>query len=223
MAEPNSEKKLLPPYLSYKTFRNFLDSLKITMPSRIDKSVMPNFSGANQSWLIGTLKYLKLITEDGLPIPELGKLARAEGDERKKILKDIIIAAYPFLFTKPFSLQSATPRQIEEEFNKTAATGETVKKCIAFFLAAAKDANIELSTFLKQMRYTKTTRVPRRNHITSATTEEMGLSEAQPMDWTTALMAKFPTFDPAWPDEVKGKWFDAFKHMMDTMKEREEG
>ena len=35
-------------------------------------------------------------------------------------------------------------------------------------------------------------------------------------------MSKFPQFDPAWPDDVKIKWFDAFKQMMDVMKKQEE-
>jgi hypothetical protein len=32
--------------------------------------------------------------------------------------------------------------------------------------------------------------------------------------WADLLLAKFPEFDPAWPDEVKLKWFDAFDRLM---------
>jgi len=28
------------------------------------------------------------------------------------------------------------------------------------------------------------------------------------------LLTKFPTFDPAWPDEVKLKWFEAFDKLL---------
>jgi len=31
-------KKSLPPYVSYRTFRNFIDGLQTGMPSRIDRS-----------------------------------------------------------------------------------------------------------------------------------------------------------------------------------------
>lgn len=33
-------------------------------------------------------------------------------------------------------------------------------------------------------------------------------------NWAEQLLAKFPQFDPAWPDDVKGKWFDAFDRLM---------
>ena len=33
-------------------------------------------------------------------------------------------------------------------------------------------------------------------------------------NWAEQLLAKFPQFDPAWPDDVKSKWFDAFDRLM---------
>ena len=45
--------RVLPPYLSYKTFETFIEGLKVGMPGRIDRSVMKTLSGANQSWLMG--------------------------------------------------------------------------------------------------------------------------------------------------------------------------
>ena len=32
--------------------------------------------------------------------------------------------------------------------------------------------------------------------------------------WPELLLAKFPDFNPEWPDEVKAKWFDAFEKLM---------
>lgn len=32
--------------------------------------------------------------------------------------------------------------------------------------------------------------------------------------WSELLLAKFPQFDPAWTDDVKLKWFDAFDRLM---------
>ena len=32
--------------------------------------------------------------------------------------------------------------------------------------------------------------------------------------WAEMLLAKFPEFDPAWTDDVKAKWFDAFDRLM---------
>lgn len=32
--------------------------------------------------------------------------------------------------------------------------------------------------------------------------------------WAEQLLTKFPQFDPAWSDDVKLKWFDAFDRLM---------
>lgn len=223
MEQAAETKKLVPPYLAYKTFRTFLDALKVTTPSRIDKSVMPSMSGANQSALLMALKYLRLIQDDGTTLPDLTKLAKATDTDRKKYLKELLTHRYPFMFSETIKLQSATPRQIEEEFDKkSGASGDTVKKCIAFFLAAAKDADVEISSFLNKMRYTKTSKPTRSRNGTSIEDDDSDSPVVQPKgDWAELLMSKFPTFDPAWPDEVKTKWFDGFKQMMDTMKEKE--
>src|SRR5438552_16595082 len=106
MEQSKTEKKLVPPYIAYKTFRNFTDGLKVTTPNRIDKSVMPSLSGANQSGLMIALKYLKLILDDGSTTSELTKLAKSQDSERKKILKDVLSSAYPFMFTESLKLQS---------------------------------------------------------------------------------------------------------------------
>ena len=70
--------------------------------------------------------------------------------------------------------------------------------------------------------YTKTTRTPRRNQITTEQIDnETAASSSH--DWAAILVDKFPSLDPAWPDDVKAKRFDAFKQMMDMMKEHEQG
>ena len=32
--------------------------------------------------------------------------------------------------------------------------------------------------------------------------------------WYEMVLAKFPTFDPAWSDDVKLKWFEAFDTLL---------
>ena len=34
------------------------------------------------------------------------------------------------------------------------------------------------------------------------------------VSWSQILLSKFPSFNPAWPDDVKIKWFDAFGTLM---------
>jgi hypothetical protein len=41
-----------------------------------------------------------------------------------------------------------------------------------------------------------------------------GGHRANTVDWAEMLLSKFPQFDPAWSDDVKLKWFDAFDRLM---------
>ena len=55
---------MIPPYVAYKTFRNFLEFLKDNFPSRIDRSVWgPRYSGTSGQQLMTALKVLNLIDE----------------------------------------------------------------------------------------------------------------------------------------------------------------
>lgn len=49
-----------------------------------------------------------------------------------------------------------------------------------------------------------------RREMTGARDEEA----EKPAAIMTALLAKFPEFDPKWPDEIKAKWFEVFEQFM---------
>src|SRR2546425_8289517 len=206
----------VPPYVPYRSFRNFIESLKQGIRARIDRSVMASMSGALQSQLTSCLRYLELITSGSHPTPALPRLVNSEGPERAKILRDIITKAYPFLFLH-FDLKTATPRMLEEQFANAGASGGTIDKCVNFFLAAAKEAGVELSPHLKsnRQRIQRRPRGPRDSSVQSLNGAELNGNEgASEMSWAQMLLSKFPSFDPAWPDEVKAKWFDGFHRLM---------
>jgi hypothetical protein len=217
--EKERQPQTVPPYMPYRSLRNFLDSLKQGIPSRIDRSVMPSMSGALQSQLAATLRYLRLITPAGHPTDLLPKLVNSEGPERAQILREIIAKAYPFLGL-PFDITTATPRMVEEQFANAGASGGTVDKCVNFFLAAAKEAEIGLSPHLKNMRAMPILRRPRvmRDQSAQASANAPVFDESagsgQMVTWAQMLLSKFPSFDPSWPDDVKSKWFDAFDKLM---------
>jgi hypothetical protein len=39
--------------------------------------------------------------------------------------------------------------------------------------------------------------------------------------WQQLLLSKFPSFDPAWPDDVKTKWFEGFNQLMVELKKQQ--
>jgi hypothetical protein len=214
MAE--TEKKGVPPYVPYKTLKTFLERFKQGTPGRIDKGLMGSMSGAIQSRLTTALRYLGLISENGIPSEAMKRLVKAEGDERKKAWRETLVASYPFVFHDGFDFGTATLSLLKEKFEQdTGATGETINMCIAFLKEAATDAGIPVSPYLKEPR-TKGASKPRR---TANGTEESARDAGESTggdgkSWGALLLDKFPTFDPAWPDEVKAKWFDAFEKLM---------
>lgn len=157
------ELKTVAPYVSYKTFRNFLDGIGETMPTRVDRSLMSTMSGATQGQLISALRYLDLSTKNDLPTDRLRELHKAKGPEHKALFRKMIVDGYPFLCGSGFDLKATTIQHLEEQFrNETGASGATVDRCINFFKAAAKDAGLELSPHLAKSR-------PRRSKSTNGT------------------------------------------------------
>ena len=222
MPEKDAPKKLYPPYLPYKTIGTFLDSLKVALPQRIDRSLMKSMSGGMQSALILALAYLDLINPDTGAITEkMNRLVHSEGADRQRVLQEILTASYPFIFKDGLQLDRATTSQLEERFKNSGLSGDTLRKSITFFLKAAKDAGLKVSPHIKTIR-SKTGAV-RQKRGTGEKTEisvYKGPAPAQPeeVSWEKALLSKFPSFDPAWPDEVKSKWFDDFKALMELKK-----
>jgi hypothetical protein len=207
----------VPPYVPYRSFRNFIETLKQGIPARIDRSVMSTMSGALQSQLTVALRYLGLTSEAGHPSSMLAALVNSEGAQRATAMRTMLQTAYPYLF-QSFDLKSATPRMLEERFAEQGASGGTLDKCMMFFLAAAKEAAIDLSPHLKTSRGPRgprTRTVSRIARMPALVDESETINgDAGEMPWKQMLLSKFPSFDPSWSAEVQAKWFDAFDKLM---------
>jgi hypothetical protein len=168
-------RKPLPPYVPYKTFNTFLDHLKaIGMPSHIDKSVMASLSGGMQSWLKAALRYMKLINEKDEPTELLAHLVVSQGAERRAVLFQIFAQSYAFLIDK-VDLRNTTPTKLRSAIVEEGAQGETVDKILAFLLAMAKDAGVEMSKLL-------TTRAPRQARARTKTPKASRQDDADESD-----------------------------------------
>lgn len=217
-------RKRLPPYVSYRTFHNFIEGLQQRMPARIDRSYWGDIlSGSTGTQLMAALHFLDLIDANSRPTSRLKLLVSARGDQRAELLKETTREAFSFVLEGSFDLQSATYAQLEEAFqDRFQLSGDVSRKCIKFFVALASDAGISLSPFMtKRLRLTHTspgtkflTRKTRartnRNLLIPQNAEEIPAR----MPWDKMLLTKFPTFDPTWSDEVKLKWFAAFDELL---------
>jgi hypothetical protein len=214
-------RKHLPPYVSYRTFFNFIERLQQRMPSRIDRSYWGELlSGSNGTQLMAALRFLYLIDVNGKPMEMLKRLVEAKGDLRGKLLQEIADDSYGFVLKSSLDLESATYAQVVEVFHNTfQLTDDVSRKCVKFFIAMANDAGLKISPFItkrtRSMAGTKT--VPRktlnrtnRNTIIPQQRDEIPNTNS----WHGMLLSKFPNFDPSWPDEIKMKWFSAFDEML---------
>lgn len=217
-------RKPLPPYVSYRTFRNFIDGLQLGIPARIDRSYWgERYSGSSGTQLMTALRFLGLIDGYGTPMPRLEQLVSARGSQRSDILKQMGFGAYDFLVDKSLDPQVATYAQLEKAFYNTyLVTGDVARKCIKFFIDLESDAGIPLSPSM--MKKSKTMRASSGRKRTNAkepdrTNRNMAISRtARPVPaqitWYEMVLAKFPTFDPTWSDDIKLKWFEAFDSLL---------
>ena len=217
------KRRHLPPYVSYRTFRNFLDKLQQKMPARIDRSFWGDFlSGSNGTQLLAGLRFLDLVDQNGKPTELLRKLAAARGEGRSEVLRQVVASCYGFVSQGGVDLESATYAQVEEAFHTAFQITEDVRrKCVKFYLSLAGDAGLSVSPFVAQH-----TRAVRAGQRTKNIREARGMrtngdkSLPQPgatvmeLSWSSQLLAKFPSFDPAWSDEIKVKWFAAFDELL---------
>ena len=146
MSEP--VKQVTPAYATASSFANLIIDLRETgIPTHITRSV---FKGSNsgKATMASSLKALGLINDDTTPTSKLTKLVK-EPSNYKANLAIVIREAYPFLFDDSIDLANTTSEKVAEKFKAAGAGGSTVSKGMAFFLAIAKEAGIEVSPRVK--------------------------------------------------------------------------
>lgn len=151
MASNESKSEFKPPYTTYKSFVNFINRLQSHhLPPQIDRSLMTYLSGSVQASLMASLKSLALINDASEPTESFSRLHDNPSDSThyKNALREIVLRTYPFLSDKDFDVRRATARQLEDKFRDYEISGSTLEKAVAFFLAATKDAGIEISPLI---------------------------------------------------------------------------
>jgi len=221
----DKEKKRLPPYVSYRTFRNFLDGLQVGgMPARIDRSYWGDrLSGTTGTQLISALRFLNLVDASGLPTNRLKMLVAARGPQRNELLRQVTFEAFAPLMKAGLDPQNATYSQLEEIFHDNfGLSGDVSRKCIKFFIMLAGDAGVHLSPFITRRLKSPRTgtnaknakKAPARTKRNEAVPNGLEEVPNQVLSWEQLVLSKFPTFDPAWSDELKLKWFESYEELL---------
>jgi len=216
-----------PPYVAYKTFTNFIASLRHSgLPNRIDRSVFSGVSGANQSFLLATLKFLGLINDDGVPTASLRELVEKPQNE-KALFAKAAKEGYSFVFDGSFNINSATTAELAEKFRERGIGGSTIDKALSFFTSICEAAEIKISPHLKSKRGSgsavgSTPRKYKRRKVSGETPENSVIPPAAaPKTFQEILLSKFPDFDPKWDADTQKKWFENFEKFMESAKKAE--
>ncbi len=216
-------RKRSPPYVSYRTFLNFLDGLQRGIPARIDRSYWgETLSGSTGVQLVGALRFLGLVDAVGMPTNQLRELVAAKGAHKVEILKKICSESFVFLLGNSFNPQQATYSQLEEVFSDMYQVGgDVARKCIKFFIEIAGDAEVPLSPFItKKSRTVHGTSTGKKSSKKAIVRTNQNLPVPQPVEiiprqsWRELILGKFPSFDPNWPPDVQMKWFQAFDELL---------
>jgi len=222
-----TRKQGTPPYIAHPTFLSFIKGLGETgVPSRIDKSLLRNMSGSNQSALLSALKWFSLIDDAGAHGERLESLAKA-GDKAGVVLGGMLPEAYAFMADGSIDLSRATGAQLEEKFKEYGLSGETVVKAMSFFLSACKEAGVPISAHIKLPKITRSNGSAKAKRGSGKPAADLGGDEddgggaggkpPQVKSAADALMDKFPAFDPSWPEKIQEQWFAAFAKMQDMV------
>jgi Family of unknown function (DUF5343) len=226
--ESVEKKKAAPPYVAYKTLRNFLERFKQGLPARIDRGLMGSMSGAAQSQVTTAMRYLGMISENGIPTQYLKRYVSGDERERKGALFEMLMGAYPFLFETgmepgAFHISTATAQFLRETMEaNTSATGETLGRCIAFVKDAALDAGFEVSRFILQ----KKSRAPGGRKKPQSKREETieksllpNLQHAQPLPFhgsllLSGLFQRLPKPGTKWSKEDRERWVQTLENVL---------
>jgi hypothetical protein len=223
MNNNKSESKALPPYVSYRTFRNFVERMHEGIPSRIDRSVMGgSMAGGTVTQLLTALKSLELIDENGKPQGNLEQLAVASGDEYRSILESILRNAYPNVFK--LDLKRASAQEFRERFKEFTTKDDVVNKCQAFFRQAAEDAGIELSPYIKERAKVsgqpRKHRKPRRGDTSQTSKQELPRMSRHSIE--EMILQKYPEFNPEWDKGTQDAWMKGIMKLYAELKGEEE-
>jgi hypothetical protein len=223
MAEEKPGTTSTPVYVPFATFLTAVDALKrdgIPGTGKIDKSLWDSQSGAIQGQLLIAFRFLGLIDEHNRVLSALPPLVSASADDRKPIIKKLIEASYSKLLT--LDLNTISQGQLDEAMRGYGVGGSTLIRAVRFFVKACQETGIPISKRVSE-KVRGGSSGPRKRRAPSGARTPVdpppittSPADAPSTAWEAQLLAKFPAFDPAWPDELKTQWFAGFGRLMES-------
>ncbi len=146
---PDEPTRHKPPYLPWTTFQNITDELRGKgLPGTLDRTAIQGKSGSTQTHYLAALRYLGLLDAENRPT-ERFKAYVTDTEQRQAMMADLLREKYGEALALGTSSTSA---QLTAQFCEYGLEGETGRKAIAFFVNAARFADLQLSPYWPQTR-----------------------------------------------------------------------
>jgi len=179
------------PYAPFRTLTNFAERFTPeTLPRRIDRSIVRNYSGTQQAELLGALEAFDMIEPNtGVVKDRLRDLVAADTDGKRELIRQLLRDYYQWALD--ISKANGTQSELEEAFREHGVGGSTARKAVTFFMHAAKYAGIELSPHFTAPRAPRRT-AARRNGAgkTNQGTQGQNNDQPPPKPPTTATLER---------------------------------
>jgi hypothetical protein len=173
----------------------------------------PNLATRN----VHALRYLRLVDDDAQPTELAERLRVASADAYPAIVGAIVKTAYARIWAV-CDPAVAGRRRIEDAFRLEQPAAQRARM-VAFFLGLCAEAEILPRAAPDRIANRVTARPAAQAAATVAPVTSLpATGSVAPA--TSVLLAKFPDFDPAWSDQIKEKWFDAFARLHDELRSR---
>lgn len=219
-AETTAANGFKPPYGSFVTLNNLFDRMADEggVPARLDRSYLSNLPGSVIATTTHALKHLDLADDDLRPTPTLVEIVE-KPKERKSLLAGIIRDKYAAQLALG---NRATTAQLETSFREMGIQGSTTRKAIAFFLAAARYADVPVSPHFKTPKPPATERVPKTAKRGRSGQEDEQRPPPPPPDsrqealkgidpFIVGLVQSLPAPGSVFPQETQNAWIETAK------------
>lgn len=213
------------PYLPFKTFLTGIESLQTWLPERLDRSVWPTLSYADQAGLMSAFAFLGLIDNEGTVQPVLRQLVN-DPDSRKAVLKGVLEAAYPEIMRH--GLARMTPDTLATLIREFGNQGDAVTKGARFLINAAKYLELPISPALehgvKTRRKTGRKRMVESTPVGAVPSEEPPQRESMPLATIpedpreVVLIGLIHGLPRSFPNKAaQERWVAAFRSTLEAM------
>ncbi|MDX6697696.1 MAG: hypothetical protein QOE65_1093 [Solirubrobacteraceae bacterium] len=220
-----------PPYVPFRTLLNAIQRMQDEgMPSRLDRSYLSNLPWSTQNHFLAACRALGLTDNDGKPTRLLVQLVE-EPDKRGTVFADVLRSKYPNVVSLG---TNATQEQLEEQFKPFGLGGSTLRKAVAFYLHAAKFAEVPLSPHFRSPR-TTTRQSTSRRRPKAAPAPTAANGDAQPVvssdqDITSSdlhpflqgLLRELPEEGEPWTEAKRRRWLQIAELTVDMLYEVED-